>query len=123
MSSSSNTPSASAEHRRHERRPVRSRIEVTDTMSGDIIGHLGNVSEDGLMLVSQVELSEEAIYQFNFTLHGRNGASALIEVGAICLWCSESSLPGTYWSGFKIVDISPENYAEFIASFAGEDVA
>ncbi len=32
-----------------------------------------------------------------------------ISVGAICLWHEEANARYSYWSGFQIIDISPED--------------
>ncbi len=32
-----------------------------------------------------------------------------ISVGAICLWHDEANAKHSYWSGFQIIDISPED--------------
>ena len=56
------------EHRRSRRRRVQASIEVYDAMSEELIGHLGNLSVDGLLLVSRRPIPDDALFQFLFTL-------------------------------------------------------
>ena len=34
----------------------------------------------------------------------------LLEVGVHEQWCESANVPGQYWSGFRIIDIAPDDY-------------
>lgn len=98
------------EHRRSRRRRVQASIEVYDAMSEDLIGHLGNLSIDGLLLVSRRAIREDALFQFAFTLPRGSAAPARrFEVGVHEQWSEPARLHGQHWAGFRIIDISRED--------------
>jgi hypothetical protein len=98
------------EHRRSRRRRVQTSIEVYDAMSEEVIGHLGNLSVDGLLMVSRRPIPDDALFQFMFTLpRGVSAHSRRIEVGVHEQWSEAARSPGQYWTGFRIIDISRED--------------
>jgi len=98
------------EHRRSRRRRVQTSIEVYDAMSEDLIGYLGNLSVDGLLLVSRRAIPEDALFQFSFTLpRGPAAQPRRIEVGVHEQWSEAARSPGQFWAGFRIVDIGAED--------------
>lgn len=92
------------------RKTLSTLVQVFDTVTGERIGHIGNISESGLMIIGPGQMGEENLYQINFTLpEGDDGPSATFHLGAQCLWCSEAESTGTYWAGFEIIDITDED--------------
>jgi len=99
-----------SEHRRSRRRRVQASIEVYDAMSEDLIGHLGNLSVDGLLLMSSRRIPENALFQLAFTLpRGAAAPARRFEIGVHEQWSESARAPGQYWAGFRIVDISRED--------------
>jgi len=82
---------------------------VTNNFSGESIGRVGNLSNEGLMLLAPKELPEEHYYQIGFSLGPANANK--IEVGIQSLWCDQAKSANTYWVGCKIIDISAEDSA------------
>lgn len=111
----------SSEHRKSQRYRLETRISVQNALTGECEGVLGNLSTDGLMLIADHPLSEEALFQFAFTLDDGVSGPRSIEVGAQCLWCDNAASAGTFWAGFKIVDVSAldVSYIQSVLSFAG----
>lgn len=97
------------ESRRAKRKQVREAIEVFDSMTELSVGRIGNLSETGMMLMAAAPLMEDALYQFRFTLGGNPLRQRTLEVGVHQLWSEPSHVPGQYWSGFRLVDIAPED--------------
>lgn len=93
----------SAEERRSPRIPVRDHLLVTDVMTDAPIGRIGNLSDSGLMLITDQTLPEEALFQLRFPL-GEGGP--LLNVGAQAMWIDAARTPGTWWAGFRIIDIA-----------------
>ena len=56
------------EYRRAKRRKVGFDVDVTDTMTGHVIGKLSNLSETGMLLILGQPLTSDALYQLRFTL-------------------------------------------------------
>ena len=100
------------EHRRSQRKRAHHAIQVTNSITGQQIGHVGNLSIDGMLLITSKRMAEDALFQFNFQLP--NGATAQmhqVEIGVHEQWSEPANVPGLFWSGFRIVDIGPEDYS------------
>jgi len=100
-----NTP---VNQRRSERKPIHFTAVVTDVISGQPLGHLGNLSTGGMMLISHEAPRSEALYQVSLTLPAQAGflQSQPIEVGIQEQWQADAASPGQVWAGYRIVAIS-----------------
>lgn len=94
----------SIENRRSRRRSLDQLVQVSDGMTGAVIGRIGNISADGLMLIADVPVVEDGLMQLRFTLPDEHGASTM-EVGVHEQWTEPGAMPGQYWAGFRIIDI------------------
>jgi PilZ domain len=95
------------EFRRSRRRQVADTVHVIDSMTDLAIGHVGNVSETGMLVMANGPLVVDALYQLRFTLpNGGNKTS--LEVGAHLLWKDQASAPGQAWAGFRFITMSDE---------------
>lgn len=100
-----------AEHRRNQRKRAHHAISITDAISGHQLGHVGNLSIDGMLMISGRQLPEDALFQVSFELP--NGATArnhTLEMGLHEQWSETANVPGQFWTGFRIIDIAPEDY-------------
>ena len=93
------------EFRRSRRRQVAEIIHVTDSMTDLVIGHIGNVSETGMLVMSNAPLVPDALYQLRFALPDRGGRT-MFEVGTHLLWRDQASAPGQAWTGFRFITMS-----------------
>lgn len=96
------------EYRRAKRRKS-GEIDVTDTMTGQVIGKVSNLSETGMLLILSHALTSDALYQLRFTLVSDSGERSSVNVGAHELWSDEAAAPGQVWTGFRFIDVSPED--------------
>jgi PilZ domain len=98
-----------------KRKSVRKRVTqvmmVTDAFTGESLGRIGNLSNDGMMLIAPKELPDEHFYQLHFTLLAAGAAPHKVEIGVQCLWCDQARTANTYWAGCKMIDISPADQA------------
>ena len=99
------------EYRRAKRRKVGFDVDVTDTMTGHVIGKLSNLSETGMLLILGEALTSDALFQLRFTLNDGQGNSRAVELGAHELWSDEAAAPGQVWTGFRFIDMAPEDVA------------
>jgi hypothetical protein len=97
------------ESRRAKRKQAHEAIEVFDTMTDLSVGRIGNLSESGMMLMASLPLMEDALFQFRFTLGGSGLRTRTLEVGVHQLWSEPSHVPGQFWSGFRFIDIAPDD--------------
>lgn len=95
-----------SDSRRMPRRTVGSLIDVLDTMTEQPVGHLGNLSVGGMLLIASTRLVEDALYQFRFDLPDGDGHA--IEVGAHVLWRDDASAPGQSWVGLRFLGLAPD---------------
>ena len=94
---------SSKDHRRSPRRKVAETVLVSDVMTEEIVGRIGNLSGGGMLLMASTPLTEDALYQFRFRLPGMDGAD--IEVGAHLLWLDRASAPAVVWAGFRFIAV------------------
>jgi hypothetical protein len=100
----------SQEQRRSRRKPIDGIIQVVNAMTGNVIGRVGNLSVDGMMLIANTEIRDDALYQFVFHLPDAQGRGLSIEVGVHEQWTEAASSPGQWWAGFRIVDIAGKDF-------------
>jgi len=79
---------------------------VTDFMTGASLGRIGNLSTDGLMLISERAMSEHHVFQVQFPLPGSSKSAPRLEVGIQCLWSEAASGEHNHWTGCQIISIS-----------------
>jgi hypothetical protein len=94
------------ERRSAPRKPISAPIEVVDSMSGENIGRVGNLSRTGMMLICHRPLRDDALYQLKFRLPDRRGAPTDIETGVHTMWTELAATNGYQWSGLRIISIS-----------------
>lgn len=92
------------ERRSAPRIPVPAPIAVTNSITGETIGRVGNLSRNGMMLICSQPLRDGALYQLRFRL---NGNSEEIETGVHTMWTEQASTGSNQWSGLRIISISP----------------
>lgn len=97
-----------AEMRKSPRVEVPDQVAVKDAHSGEVIGQLVNLSSDGLMLMGPSCVGPGTVRQLRIPLSNCDHISELL-IGAEALWCQDANESGSYWSGFHIIDISPEH--------------
>lgn len=104
-SRSTTTNNAHKEARRRPRRTVSGTVEVIDSMTDRIMGHLGNISETGMLLLANTPLVDDALFQVRFNLAGNEPQRRLIEVGVHLLWQERASAIGKAWAGFRFINL------------------
>lgn len=94
------------ERRSAPRKPTAAPIEVVDSISGENIGRIGNLSRNGMMLICHRPLRDDALYQVRFRLSDRRGTQTEIETGVHTMWTEQAAINGYQWSGLRIISIS-----------------
>lgn len=102
---------ASIDQRRALRKRANFTAVVTDVITGQPIGHLGNLSANGMLLISTHPPRSEAIYQVSLSLPGLGSSPQSIEVGIQEQWHEAAASPGQVWSGYRIVAIDDADAA------------
>jgi hypothetical protein len=84
-------------------------LQIVDMMTGAPLARLGNLSADGLMLISTRAVPEKHVYQVQFPLPGAATTMPRLEVGIQSLWSEAASGEQSHWTGCHIISISPEH--------------
>src|SRR5260221_12922810 len=110
------------ELRRAKRKPPEDPINVVNAMTGATIGRIGNLSINGMMLVADAPIREDALFQFLFNLPDGRGGQVALEVGMHEQWAEPASVPGQHWAGFRIIDIAQHDM-EVLQAWVDRDTA
>ena len=87
-------------------------LQVTDAMTGQVVGQIGNLSQEGMMLIANAPAVEDGLYQFAFHLPDAHGRLHPIEVGVHEQWSETSgNVRGQHWIGFRFIDIASADEA------------
>ena len=92
------------EMRKSERIAITEVVRVIDKPSGQEIGQLVNISEEGIMIMGSQPIAENSIMQLSLLFDGEPEMS----IGVESLW-SQSSGEASHWTGFYIIDISEQD--------------
>lgn len=109
---------AHLEQRRKNRVTIPEHPQILDAHSGKVLGELVNLSSDGLMAVSPDGIACGTVCQMRIPLV-QGGSKVEILIGAESLWCNDANDSGSYWTGFQIIDISPE-HQEILNTVVGD---
>lgn len=99
--------------RRIERHQLPYYLKVYNRYTDRPIGYLGNVSESGLMLISNVPLLVGPDFELQLKVPAHEGEIQLINLTGSCLWCQEDTTPGFYDSGFMLLQV-PVEYEQLV---------
>ncbi|CAI8847282.1 PilZ domain-containing protein [Pseudomonas sp. LAIL14HWK12:I2] len=94
--------------RRIERHQLPYFLRVFNSVTDKPVGFLGNVSEDGLMLISQLPMMIGAEFNLRLKIPLGEGRQQVIDLTACCLWCHEDATPQHYDAGFSLYRTPPE---------------
>lgn len=100
--------------RRIERHQLPCFLQVFNRVTDKPIGFLGNVSDDGLMLISTLPMMVGVDFELRLKIPGPEGTLQAIDLTASCLWSHEDINPQHYDSGFSVRQ-APDEYAQLIS--------
>lgn len=95
-----------SDQRRATRKSALDPIEVSDALTGENMGRIGNLSRNGMMLIGRRMLTADALYQVRFHLPDRDGRMRLLEAGVHEQWSEPAAVPGQHWAGLRIIALS-----------------
>lgn len=99
--------------RRIERHQLQDYLQVFNRHTDRPLGCLGNVSENGLMVISDLPMLTGAQFELRLKIPVGSNEQKYIDVQGTCMWCKEDETPGSYDSGF-LLSGAPTEYLEFI---------
>ena len=87
-------------------------LRVVDRSTDQFIGHLVDVTTEGVMIMSDHAFEEDSIHQFSMALPEVIEGSTPLHFDVKCVWSREGITPGQYDSGFELLTILPEHRRE-----------
>ncbi len=100
-----------SESRRANRRNVHESVTVLDTMTEQVLGRVGNISESGMLLVASGPLLDGGLYQLRFEIIDRSGRMVAVDVGVQVVWMGSANTPGQSWAGLRFLTIDESQLA------------
>lgn len=96
------------ERRKLDRRSISYYLRIIDVGADQMIGHLSDISLQGLMMDSQKPIPVKKEYRLRINTTADVADKDFIEFAARSKWCELDALePGLYDIGFEIVKIDP----------------
>lgn len=96
-------------------------LKVFDGESGEELGHVGDASPEGLLLVGKAEIEAGTLRQLRIPVPLRDGGSDNVELDAESRWSRHVPEPEGWLTGFSIKD-SDFNSRMLLASLIHDDV-
>lgn len=94
--------------RKVERRHLVFYLRVFDGMGSKVIGHIVDISSQGLMLISDNPVPVNENYRLRMRLPAEIVDKDEIVIAATSRWCKPDDNPDFYITGFQIYDLTPE---------------
>ena len=104
------------DQRRYQRTTPDDVVRVHDSLTGEVLGQIGNLSANGMMLITDARIEEDRVLQVHFLLSNES-LERTINVGVRSLWVQTANISSRFWVGLEIIDISDDDEA-FLVQFA-----
>lgn len=94
------------ERRKLKRQHIMFYSRVFDRTTGAFMGYLGNLTPDGMMIISERKLAVEQEYQLRIDLPEDMYAKSMLNLTALAVWCKRDIDPNFFNIGFSLQDVS-----------------
>lgn len=98
------------EKRSLKRRHLFFYLRIFNRKDGNLIGYLGDITPEGIMLISEKPLETNRFFKLRMDLPGTSTAKRL-EFEAKSIWCQPDVNPDFYDIGFQLLDMSKRDAA------------
>ena len=95
--------------RKLKRRDLISYLRVFGEDPDKTIGHLVDITTEGIMLISEEAIETGMVFQLRMVLPAEIEGSREVTFSAESKWCREDENPAFYNTGFKLINPSPEH--------------
>jgi hypothetical protein len=96
------------ERRQHSRLATELQLEVFDLHSGQRLGRIVDLSMDGFMLLSELPLATDSVWECRLVPLTWVEGLEEIRLGADCLWTRTGEDQRNCWAGFHIIDLADD---------------
>ncbi len=97
------------ERRKFKRRYLAFYSRVFDVRSHHLLGHIVDITPQGLMLLSEIPLPLDAVFRLEIELPDDFNLKRTILFDATTRWCQPDVDPNFYNTGFQLSNISTED--------------
>ena len=99
-----------AERRHKDRKDFSYYMRLTDVETGQLVGHLVDISTGGFKLDSQKVLPIDKVFRFHLDLTSEVASKPFMVFKARSKWCQTDPFdPFVYNVGFELVEIAPSD--------------
>jgi hypothetical protein len=96
------------EKRKLERKNLGFFARTFDRETGELLGHLVNLTNEGAMLLCEVPLAVDKIYRLHMEISKSIFGRGHLDFEARCIWCQpEDIAPHLYNAGFHFTRLDP----------------
>jgi hypothetical protein len=99
------------ERRRLKRKYLAFFTRVFDRSNGQLLGHLADLTAEGMMLISEKPLSTGTVYNMQMDLSGTFFEKDRLDFQATSIWCKPDIDPSFYNIGFRLQNMPPQDVA------------
>ena len=99
------------DRRQRSRHHAELQLEVFDLNSGESLGRVVDLTDDGFMLFSETAVSVDSVWDLRLVCAHPIGDIREIRLGADCLWSRPGADGQHCWSGFHIIDLADDQAA------------
>ena len=92
--------------RKVERKHLIYYLKVTDCATDQVLGHVVNISNEGVMLISEKPIKAGSDFKLQMFLPEEIQGSRYFEFAATSRWCEEDENPDFYNIGFLLNNVS-----------------
>ncbi len=96
------------ERRKIPRRLILFYSRVFDRRTGIFVGYLGEMNENGMMIISETPLKTNQVFPLRIDLPEDSYARPVLEFDAYSVWCERDTDPHFYNTGFRFLNIPEE---------------
>ena len=96
---------------REERAHLIYRLRVFDAASGRLLGHMTDITQEGMMLIGEKAVKPKREFSLRMDLPRNVMKDGNLRFTAVSKWCRKDVRRGFYSMGFQIQSISPEGLA------------
>ena len=84
-------------------------LRVFDQDTGSLLGHLVDISTEGMKMVSEMPIPVEQEFRFKMEVSLEHSTAQELFLDAYSLWCNRDANPDFFATGFRLVN--PERAA------------
>jgi hypothetical protein len=103
------TPPPNQNSRQHKRHYLIYYLRVFDRKTGEVLGHLVDLAEGGVMLMRDTPFEVGAAHEMRLRWRNSEGHLQVIDFEGLCRWCRPDVNPDFFAAGFAITTKAPED--------------